>query len=92
MGETEKAKTPVGVAGRVLAYPYRDRSKYYLGAPVCSAPDGTVDVMSRLEAILFPECIIGTVSEIPRYEKWVAGSKEDPKEINVDGRIWIYVR
>ena len=92
MGETEKAKTPIGVAGRVLAYPYRDRNKYYLGAPVCSGPNGTVDVMNRLEAILHPECIIGTVSEIPRYEKWVAGTKDDPKEIEVKGRIWIYVR
>ena len=92
MGETEKAKTPIGVAGRVLAYPARDKSKFYLGCPVCSGPNGTVDVMSRLEAILFPECIIGTVSEIPRYEKWLAGDKDEPTEINVDGRIWIYVR
>lgn len=92
MGETDKARTPIGVAGRVLAYPARDRSKFYLGCPVCSGPDGTVDVMSRLEAILYPECIVGTVSEIPRYEKWLAGDKDDPTEINVDGRIWIYVR
>ena len=92
MGETEKAKTPIGVAGRVLAYPARDKSKFYLGCPVCSGPNGTVDVMSRLEAILFPECIIGTVSEIPRYETWKAGTKKNPTEINVDGRIWIYVR
>lgn len=92
MGETDKAKTPIGVAGRVLAYPARDKSKFYLGAPVCSGPNGTVDVMSRLEAILFPECIIGTVSEIPRYETWKAGTKKNPTEINVDGRIWIYVR
>ena len=92
MGETENAKTPIGVAGRVLAYPARDKSKFYLGCPVCSGPNGTVDVMSRLEAILFPECIIGTVSEIPRYEKWLAGDKDEPTEINVDGRIWIYVR
>ena len=92
MGETDKAKTPIGVAGRVLAYPARDRRKFYLGAPVCSGPNGTVDVMSRLEAILFPECIIGTVSEIPRYDKWIAGTKKNPKEIEVDGRIWIYVR
>ena len=92
MGETDKAKTPIGVAGRVLAYPARDKSKFYLGCPVCSGPNGTVDVMSRLEAILFPECIIGTVSEIPRYEKWFAGDKDNPTEIEVDGRIWIYVR
>ena len=92
MGETDKAKTPIGVAGRVLAYPARNRNKFYLGAPVCSGPDGTVDVMSRIEAILFPECIIGTVSEIPNYEKWLAGEKDNPTEIDVNGRIWIYVR
>ncbi len=92
MGETEKAKTPIGVAGRVLAYPARKRSRFYLGAPVCSGPNGTVDLMSRLEAILHPECIIGTVSEIPTYEEWTAGTKKNPKKIKVDGRIWIYVR
>lgn len=92
MGETDKAKTPIGVAGRVLAYPARNKNKFYLGAPVCSGPNGTVDVMSRLEAILFPECIIGTVSEIPTYEEWTAGTKKNPKKIKVDGRIWIYVR
>lgn len=92
MGETEKAKTPIGVAGRVLAYPARKRSRFYLGAPVCSGPNGTVDVMSRLEAILHPECIVGTVSEIPTYEEWTAGTKKNPKKIKVDGRIWIYVR
>ena len=92
IGETDEAKTPIGVTGRLLAYPARDRKKYKLGAPVCSGPDGTVDVMSRLEAILHPECIIGTVSEIPTYEKWTVGTKKTAKEIDVDGRIWIYVR
>lgn len=92
IGETDEAKTPIGVTGRVLAYPARDRRKFKLGAPVCSGPDGTVDVMSRFEAILHPECIIGTVSEIPTYEKWTVGTKKTAKEIDVDGRIWIYVR
>lgn len=92
MGETEKAKTPIGVAGRVLAYPARNKNRFYLGAPVCSGPNGTVDVMSRLEAVLFPDCIVGFVSEIPTYEEWTAGTKKNPKTIKVDGRIWIYVR
>ena len=46
MGETEKAKLPIAVAGRVLAYPFRDKSEFHLGDAVCSAPGGTVDVNS----------------------------------------------
>ena len=94
MGETEKAKTPIGVAGRVLAYtsPLRPKWRFHIGDPVCSAPDGTIDIMRWWEVILHPDCIVGYVSELPQYEKWIAGTKEDPKEINVDGRIWIYVR
>ena len=92
MGETEKAKTPVAVAGRVLAYPYRSSWEYYLGAAVCSAPGGTVDLMTREEIKEYPERIVGTVSEIPDYEVWRGGTAEDPKEVRVYGRIWIYVR
>ena len=94
MGETDEAKTPIAVAGRVLARPFPKRkpSKFKLGSPVCSAPGGTVDVMSRIETILHPECIIGIVSEIPDYEVWHGGSKETPVDIKVDGRIWVYVR
>ena len=92
MGESETAKTPIAVAGRVLVYPYQDRSKYELGAAVCSAPNGTVDIMTREEIREYPERIIGTVSEIPTYEIWQAGSKEDPVDVQVNGRIWIYVR
>jgi hypothetical protein len=92
MGETEYAKTPIAVAGRVLAYPYRNRNEYELGAAVCSAPNGTVDIMTREEIIQYPERIVGTVSEIPNYEIWNGGTKEDTKPIKVNGRIWIYVK
>lgn len=92
IGETEECKTPIAVSGRVLVYPYRNRDDYSLGAAVCSAPDGTVDIMTREEIMMYPERIIGTVSEIPNYEIWHAGSKEVPKDIEVNGRIWIYVR
>ena len=70
MGETPTAKTPIAVAGRVLAYPYRAREEYELGAAVCSAPGGTVDIMTREEIIQYPERIVGTVSEIPNYDIW----------------------
>ena len=92
MGETAEAKAPIAVAGRVLAYPHRAPWEYPLGAAVCSAPNGTVDLMTREEIREYPERIIGTVSEIPNYEIWFGGSKNNPKEIKVDGRIWIYVK
>ena len=92
MGETDTAKTPIAVAGRVLAYPYRDIKEYHLGDAVCSAPDGKIDVMTREEIREYPERIIGTVSEIPKYDVWQGGTKENPQPIPVNGRIWIYVR
>lgn len=92
MGYSSEARTPVAVAGRVLAYPCGDRGKFSLGAAVCSGPDGTVSVMSRREIRKYPERIVGTVSEIPDYEEWNAGTEEHPETVKVDGRIWIYVR
>lgn len=35
---------------------------------------------------MYPERMIGTVSEIPEYKTWGSGNVE------VDGRIWIRVR
>ena len=92
MGETKDAKTPIAVAGRVLAYPFSDKKKFKLGKAVCSAPGGKIDVMSRIETILFPDRIVGYVSEIPSYEVWECGSTDNPQEVKVNGRIWVYVR
>lgn len=86
MGETETTKTPIAVAGRVLAYPYRSRDKYHAGMAVCSAPNGTIDIMTREEIQKYPDCIIGIVSEIPNYEVWGGGN------VKVDGRIWIKIK
>ena len=86
MGETETTKTPIAVAGRVLVYPYQPRENYHAGMAVCSAPNGTVDIMTREEIRDYPDCIIGIVSEIPQYEVW--GSDN----VKVDGRIWIKVK
>lgn len=88
-GETEKAKTPIAVAGRVLAYPYQNRNNYQPGDCVCAAPNGTVDIMTREEIINYPDRIVGTVSCVPTYETWGAGDR-DP--VKVDGRIWIKVK
>ena len=49
MGYTETCQTPLAVAGRVLAYTYQDRSNYHAGMAVCSAPNGTADIMTREE-------------------------------------------
>ena len=86
MGETDECKTPIAVAGRVLAYTYEDRNSYPLGAAVCAAPNGTVSLMTREEIREYPERIIGTVSEIPNYEIWGSGN------VVVNNRIWIKVQ
>lgn len=85
MGQTFEATTPIAVAGRVLAYTYQPRENYHAGMAVCSAPDGTVDIMTREEIRDYPDCIVGIVSEIPQYETW--GSDN----VKVDGRIWIKI-
>lgn len=86
IGETDDCKTPIAVSGRVLAYPYEDRDSYKPGDAVCSAPGGCVSRMTRQEITMYPERIIGTVSEIPDYKNWGTGNVE------VDGRIWIRIR
>ena len=86
-GETEKAKTPIAVSGRVLAYTYQDRKNYHAGMSVCSAPNGTIDIMTREEIQKYPDAIIGIVSEIPEYKTWGTDNK-----VLVDNRIWIKVR
>lgn len=86
MGETDDCKTPIAVAGRVLAYTNEDRNSYPLGAAVCTGPNGTVSLMTREEIREYPERIVGTVSEIPNYETWGTGN------VQVNGRIWIKVK
>ena len=94
IGTKNNCDVPIAVSGRVLVYPYQDRKNYELGAAVCSAPNGTVEVMTREEIMMYPERIIGTVSEIPDYEIWEGGGilTNDGYPIKVNGRIWIYVR
>jgi hypothetical protein len=91
-GETDKAKTPIAVAGRVLAYPYQDRNNYKPGDCVCAAPNGTVDIMTREEVIQWPDRIVGTVSCVPDYEEWGGGENADRDPVKVNGRIWIKVK
>ena len=91
-GETDKAKTPIAVAGRVLVYPYQDRNNYKPGDCVCAAPGGTVDIMTREEVINYPDRIVGTVSCVPDYEEWGGGENADRPSVKVNGRIWIKVK
>ena len=91
-GETDKAKTPIAVAGRVLVYPYQNRNNYRPGDCVCAAPGGTVDIMTREEVIQWPDRIVGTVSCVPDYEEWGGGESADRDPVKVNGRIWIKVR
>lgn len=91
-GETEKAKTHIAVAGRVLAHPYRNRNEYKSGDAVCAAPGGTVDIMTEEEIIKYPHRIVGTVSCVPDYETWGGGENADRDPVEVNGRIWIKVR
>ena len=86
IGKTENCKTPLAVSGRVLAYPYENIEEYNPGDAVCSGPNGTISKMSREEIREYPERIVGTVSEIPKYETW------GENNIKVNGRIWIKVR
>lgn len=88
IGETEDCKTPIAVSGRALVYLDQDRenARNYIGWPVCSGPDGTVSIMTEEEEEKYPSRIVGTISEIPDYEKWGSSNVE------VNGRIWIYVK
>ena len=86
IGETDNAKTPLAVSGRVLVYTYEPRDVFNSGDCVCAAPNGTVSKMSREEIVAYPDRIVGIVSEIPEYETWGTG------EVPVNGRIWIKVK
>ena len=89
MGETERAKTPVAVAGRVLAYV---DDVVHIGDALCSGFNGTLSKMTREEIQKYPDRIVAIVSEIPDYEVWHGGTKEDPKDVLVNGRVWVNVR
>ena len=86
IGENEENKTPLAVAGRVLAYCEGDKNDYHAGDTVCASENGKVCKMTREEIQMWPDRIVGTVSEIPDYEIWGTG------KVKVNGRIWIKVK
>ena len=91
-GKTDEAQAPIAVSGRVLVYPFQNKENYKSGDCVCTAPNGTVDIMTRSEIINYPDRIVGTVSCVPDYKIWGAGPDADRDPVEVDGRIWIKVR
>ena len=98
VGDSDRSKVPIGVSGRVLVYPYKDRKKYKVGDCLCAAPGGTADIMSRSEIIMYPDRIIGIVDEVPDYEIWEQKLTQEndmgaiTKTVEIKGRIWCYVR
>lgn len=85
IGETDECKTPLAVAGRVLAYA-ENPEELHSGDTVCAGPNGKVIKMTREEIREWPDRIVGIISEIPTYETWGTGN------VKVDGRIWIKVK
>lgn len=86
IGENDTCKTPLAVAGRVLAYCAGNRHDYHAGDTVCAGPEGKVVKMTREEIREWPDRIVGIVSEIPEYETWGQAN------IFVNNRIWIKVK
>ncbi len=85
IGDTDECRTPLAVAGRVLAYCEGDRMDYHAGDTVCASANGKVCKMTREEIREYPDRIVGVVSEIPQYEIWNNG-------IEVKGRIWVNIK
>lgn len=76
---------PITVSGRVLVYTDKPREQFKAGDVVCTGKNGTVSKMKFWEKVLFPDRILGVVSEVPTYETW--GSNN----VAIDKRIWIKV-
>lgn len=85
IGKTDECKTPLAVSGRVLVY-CDPEDHFHSGDCVCAGPDGKAYRMTREEVTMYPDRIVGVVSEIPTYERWGTGNVE------VNGRIWIKVK
>ena len=86
LGETDLNKTPLAVAGRVLAYYHGNCEDYEIGDAVCAGPEGKIMKMTREEIKEWPDRIVGIVSEFPDYETWGKDA------IKVNGRIWITIK
>lgn len=77
---------PIAMAGRVLAFPFENREGFRIGDPVCTAPGGTISLMTREEVKIWPDRMVGVVTEIP--SGLTCGTTN---EVYINGRIWIRV-
>ena len=84
IGETDTARCPIALTGRVLAK--TDGKRYKVGDVLCAGPHGRVTKMRWWERVLFPDRIVGVVSGIPMEDEWGDG------KVKVNGRIWVNVR
>ena len=84
----ELSALPVALSGRVLVYPEKD-CKFKVGDKVGVSINGKARKIRKLESLLHPDRVIGTVSSIPNYNLWVTAKKE---AIDVDGRIWVNLK
>lgn len=75
---------PVALTGRVLVH-YDHKRNIKIGDYVGCNDKGQARKMSKIEAFLHPERVVGTVSSIPDYDTWGTDN------VKVDGRIWINI-
>ena len=96
LGETKECKLPIAVAGRVLVYCDTAKEELEPGDCLCANYTGNTIKMTQEEIIKYPDRIVGIVSEIPNYNIWHSLDPDNPdvlkEDIQVDGRIWVYVR
>lgn len=74
---------PIAVSGKALVY-IKEKDKIKIGDCVAADKNGYATIMTREEIALFPDRILGIVTEIPTYDHW--------KDIEVDGRVWIKIK
>lgn len=84
MGESINS-IPVALVGRVLVY-IEDGVKVKVGDYIGCGKNGKGRRMSRIEAFLYPNRVLGTVSSIPKYEEW--GSNN----VKINGRVWVNLK
>lgn len=75
---------PVALTGRVLVH-YDHKRNIKIGDYVGCNDKGQARKMSKIEAFLHPERVVGTVSSIPDYDTWGTDN------VKVENRIWINI-
>ena len=84
IGQSDDARCPIALMGRVLAK--TDGKRYKVGDVLCAGTDGKATKMRWWERVLCPDRIVGIVSGIPTEDEWGDGN------VKINGRIWVNVR